>query len=109
MATADAPAGAAEFIYRFYAQQRGKCNGGCGFQTQTRRPRNEARQRIPLQNMCRKVEMMGERRRINLDAAEQRLSGDEFDVKTATAMALIDIAESLRNIYAAMPVERDWR
>lgn len=53
--------------------------------------------------------MMGERGRINLDAAEQRLGGDEFDVKTATAMALIDIAESLRDIYAAMPVERDWR
>lgn len=32
MATAAAPAGAAEFIYRFYAQQRGKCDGGCGFQ-----------------------------------------------------------------------------
>lgn len=32
MATATAPAGASEFIYRFYAQQRGKCDGGCGFQ-----------------------------------------------------------------------------
>lgn len=32
MATCAAPAGAPVHIYRFYAWQRGKCDGGCGFQ-----------------------------------------------------------------------------
>lgn len=50
---------------------------------------------------------MGERRRINLDEAEYKLGGDDMDIKTATAMALIDIAETLRDIYAAMPSRWD--
>ncbi|MEC4840521.1 hypothetical protein R2360_13640 [Mycobacteroides chelonae] len=45
--------------------------------------------------------------RIDLDAAEGKLGGDELDVKTATAMALIDIAETLRDIYDAMPSRWD--
>ncbi|WJJ56036.1 hypothetical protein PROPHIT362B_10 [Mycobacterium phage prophiT36-2b] len=57
--------------------------------------------------MRRKVELMGERRRINLDGAEDRLGGDDLDIRTATAMALIDIAETLRDIYDSMPSRWD--
>ncbi|SHU93738.1 Uncharacterised protein [Mycobacteroides abscessus subsp. abscessus] len=39
---------------------------------------------------------------IDLNAAEYRLGGDDLDVKTATAMALIDIAHTLREIRDAM-------
>lgn len=48
---------------------------------------------------------------INLNAAEYRLGGDDLDVKTATAMALIDIAHTLREIRDAMttmPVRGRW-
>lgn len=40
---------------------------------------------------------------INLNAAEYKLGGTDLDVKTATAMALIDIAHTLREIRNAIP------
>lgn len=39
---------------------------------------------------------------INLNAAEYKLGGTDLDVATAAAMALIDIAHTLREIRDAM-------